>query len=532
MSTDRKNMIEEGRAVLGIEFGSTRIKAVLVDEENVPIAAGSHEWENRLENGLWTYSLEDIWSGLQDCYQDLRRDVKEKYGAELVRLKALGFSAMMHGYMAFDREGKLLIPFRTWRNTNTVQAAEALTELFQYNVPMRWSVAHLYQCILEGEEHVEKLDYVTTLSGYIHWRMTGEKVLGIGDASGMFPIDSDTKDYHQRMVDQFDGLVAKYRYPWKLRDVFPKVLCAGERAGVLTEEGARLLDVSGTLQAGVPVCPPEGDAGTGMTATNSVAVRTGNVSAGTSVFAMIVLEKPLKKLHTEIDMVTTPDGAPVAMAHANNCTSDLNAWVNLFGEFARSAGMEIDRNDLYRVLYEKALEGEPDCGGLLSYGFYSGENIIPITEGRPLFVRMPDSGFNLANFMRAHLYGALGALKIGMDILVKEEQVQIDRIYGHGGLFKTPVVGQRMMAAAMSSPISVLETAGEGGAWGVALLASYMASGKDGETLGDYLSARVFRGNTGACLEPVKEDMEGFEAYIETFKKGLAVEQKAIDCLK
>lgn len=529
---DKKAMIEAGKAVLGIELGSTRIKAVLIDEENEPIATGSHEWENRLENGLWTYSLEDILSGLQDCYQDLRKNVKEAYGAELVRLKALGFSAMMHGYMAFDKEGKLLVPFRTWRNTNTVRAAEALTELFRYNVPMRWSVSHLYQCILDGEPHVADLDYVTTLSGYIHRMMTGERVLGIGDASGMFPIDSAAKDYDQRMVDQFDGLVAGYHYPWKLREIFPKVLCAGEYAGVLTAEGAKLLDVSGTLQPGIPVCPPEGDAGTGMTATNSVAPRTGNVSAGTSVFAMIVLEKPLKKVHTEIDMVTTPDGAPVAMAHANNCTSDLNAWVNLFGEFARSAGVEISRNELYRILYEKALEGEADCGGLLSYGYYSGENIIPITEGRPLFVRTPDSSLTLANFMRAHLYGALGALKIGMDILVKEEEVRIEQIYGHGGLFKTPVVGQRMMAAAMSSPISVLETAGEGGAWGVALLAAFMACRKAEESLGDFLSEKVFRGNTGVSMEPVKEDLEGFEAYTETFKKGLAVEQQAIDSLR
>jgi sugar (pentulose or hexulose) kinase len=527
-----KEIIEAGKAVLGIELGSTRIKAVLINEENRPIASGSHAWENRLEHGLWTYSEEDIRQGLQACYQDLRRDVREKYDTELVHLKALGISAMMHGYMAFDKKGRLLIPFRTWRNTNTGKAAEALTELFQYNIPLRWSISHLYQCILDGEEHVGNLDYLTTLSGYVHWILTGEKVLGVGDASGMFPVDAETGDYRQDMTEKFDALIREYHYPWKLREILPRVLRAGEKAGVLTEEGARLLDGSGTLQPGVPLCPPEGDAGTGMVATNSVAPRTGNVSAGTSVFAMVVLEKPLKKLHTEIDLVTTPDGAPVAMAHANNCTSDLNAWVQLFGEFAECMGRKIDTGELYRLLYEKALEGEPDCGELLSYGYFSGENMIPLTEGRPLFVRMPDSRFNLANFMRAHLYGALSALKIGMDILNKEEHVQIDQIYGHGGLFKTPVVGQRFMAAAMNSPISVLETAGEGGAWGVALLAAYMSCGKEGESLEQFLEDRVFKGSQGTRIEPVKEDLEGFEKYIERFRKGLEVEQKAVERLR
>ncbi len=527
-----KAAIESGKTVLGIEFGSTRIKAVLIGEDNIPIASGAHDWENRLDNGIWTYTLDDIWTGLQDCYAKMLADVKEKYGATIQKIGAMGFSAMMHGYMAFNEKDELLIPFRTWRNTNTVEAAEKLTGLFQYNVPLRWSVAHLYQCILDGEEHVKDVAYFTTLAGYIHWRLTGKKVLGIGDASGMFPIDVEKKDYNERMIQQFNELVADKNYPWNLREIMPKVLVAGEDAGVLTEEGAKLLDVSGQLQAGTPVCPPEGDAGTGMAATNSVAQKTGNVSAGTSVFAMIVLEKDLEKLHTEIDMVTTPAGDLVAMAHANNCTSDLNAWVNLFKEFAEAFGVEVDMTRLFSVLYNKALEGDADCGDLLSYGYYSGENIIPITEGRPLFARTPDSKFNLANFMRTHLYAALGALKIGMDILVKEEHVQIDKIYGHGGLFKTPVVGQRIMAAAMSAPVSVMETAGEGGAWGIALLASYMLNKGADETLAAYLTDKVFAGDEGTKMEPDEKDMEGFEAFIERFKKGLAVEQKAIECLR
>ena len=527
-----KTLIEAGKAVVGIELGSTRIKAVMIDENHQPVATGSYDWENRLDGHIWTYDLEDIWKGLKASYANMAADVKEKYGTEIKSLAGIGFSAMMHGYMAFDKEGTLLVPFRTWRNTITGQAAEELTELFQYNIPQRWSIAHLYQAILNKEEHVKDVAYFTTLSGYIHWQLTGQKVLGVGDASGMFPIDPATSDFYDGMIEKFDKLVEDRGYSWKLREIMPKVLCAGDDAGCLTEEGVKLLDPTGTLQAGIPVCPPEGDAGTGMTATNSVAKRTGNVSAGTSVFAMIVLEKELSKVYTEIDMVTTPSGSPVAMAHANNCTSDLNAWVNILKEYSEAMGMKVDMNTLFGTLYNKALEGDADCGGLLSYGYYSGENIIPIDEGRPVFIRTPNSKFNLANFMRTHLYAALGALKIGMDILVKEEHIQIDKILGHGGLFKTPGVGQRIMAAAMQAPVSVMETAGEGGAWGIALLAAYEVEKAEGETLEDYLDNEVFAGNEGSKMEPVPEDVDGFEKFIEQFKQGLSVEQEAIAKIK
>lgn len=526
-----KELINNGRAVLGIEFGSTRIKSVLIDTEGNPIASGGYEWENQLIDGIWTYSLEEIHKGLTGSYLAMKEDVKKQYGVTLKKLEALGVSAMMHGYLAFDENNQLLVPFRTWRNTYSVEAADKLTEYFQYNVPIRWSVAHLYQSILDGQEHVKDVRYVATLAAYIHWQLTGEKVLGIGDASGMFPIDIEKHDFDMERMDKFDQLIAEKNYPWKLKDIFPKVLCAGDDAGILTKEGALMLDPEGDLVAGVPLCPPEGDAGTGMTATNSVAQRTGNVSAGTSVFAMIVLEKELSKVYPEIDLVTTPSGSLVAMAHANNCTSDLNAWVSLFKEVTDAFGVEVDMNQLFGTLYNKALEGDADCGELLSYGYYSGENIIPITEGRPLFVRMPDSKFTLANFMRTHLYAALGAMKIGMDILAQED-VKIDKILGHGGLFKTPVVGQRIMAAAMNAPVSVMETAGEGGAWGIAVLASYLVNKEEQETLEDFLDKKIFRGEEGVRIEPVKEDVEGFEVFIERFKKGLDIEQSAIKNLR
>lgn len=526
-----KEVIESGKTVLGLEFGSTRIKAVLIDEEHHPIASGDHEWENRLDNGIWTYTLDDIWTGLCDSYGKMAKDVKEKYDVILTDIGAIGFSAMMHGYMAFDKDGKLLVPFRTWRNSTTGQSAKALTELFQYNIPERWSIAHLYQAILNEEEHVKDIDYITTLAGYIHWKLTGEKVLGVGDASGMFPIDPETKDYDQKKINKFDALIAEKGYGWKLREILPKVLVAGEKAGNLTEEGAKLLDVSGNLKAGIPLCAPEGDAGTGMAATNSVAKRTGNVSAGTSVFAMVVLERELKKVYPEIDLVTTPDGSLVGMVHANNCTSDLNAWVGLFREFAENFGIEVDMNQLFGTLYNKALEGDADCGGLLSYGYLSGENITGVIEGRPMFVRSPESKFNLANFMRSHLFTALGALKVGMDILLKEEGVEIDSILGHGGLFKTKGVGQGILAAAINTPVSVMETAGEGGPWGMALLASYMIHKEEGETLGEYLTKKVFAGAQGTSMEPDPKDVEGFEVFIERYKKGIAIEQAAVDHL-
>ena len=441
---DTKKQIEEGKVVLGIEFGSTRIKAVLIDGKHHPIASGSHEWENQLVDGVWTYSIDAIWNGLQDCYQDMKKDVQEKYGVKVTKLAAIGFSAMMHGYMAFDKDDKILVPFRTWRNAITEEASEKLTDLFRYNIPQRWSVAHLYQAILNGEEHVKDICFQTTLAGYIHWMLTGKKVLGVGDASGMFPIDIATGKFDAKMVSQFDEAIADKGYPWKLMDIFPEVLSAGEDAGTLTQEGAKLLDTDGDLEAGVPLCPPEGDAGTGMVATNSVARRTGNVSAGTSVFSMVVLEKELSKVYKELDLVTTPSGDLVAMVHCNNCTSDLNAWVNIFREFAESFGMDVDMNQLYGTLYKKAMEGDANGGNLLAYNYISGENITEMEEGRPLFVRTPNSKFNLANFMRVNLYSALASLKIGMDLLLKEEKVAVDKLLGHGGLFKTKGVGQQI----------------------------------------------------------------------------------------
>lgn len=530
-----KEAIQKGQTALGIEFGSTRIKGVLVDENNTPIASGSHDWENQLENGVWTYSEEAIWKGLQDCYQKLAADVKAQYGVELETIGAIGFSAMMHGYMPFNKEGKLLVPFRTWRNTITGQASEALTELFSYHIPQRWSIAHLYQAILNGEEHVKDITFVSTLAGYIQWQLTGEKVVGIGEASGMFPIDTDTKDYNEKMIEQFDEAIAEKGFEWKLKDVLPKVLIAGEKAGTLTAEGAKLLDPTGKLAAGIPVCPPEGDAGTGMVATNSIAKRTGNVSAGTSVFAMIVLEKELSKVYDAIDLVTTPTGNLVAMVHCNNCTSDLNAWVNIFKEFAESFGMKVDMNDLFGTLYRKALEGDDECGGLLAYNYFSGEHITGFEEGRPLFVRTPESKFNLANFMRVHLFTALGALKTGLDILMKQENVQVDEIFGHGGLFKTKEVGQKILAAAINAPVSVMETASEGGAWGIAVLAEYMRSKLEGtnkdQTLDDYLLTKVFAGQKGSKVSPDAKDVEGFNAFIERYTKGLAIEKAAVESL-
>lgn len=524
-----RQAIEEAKTALGIEFGSTRIKAVLVGKDNAPIAQGDHEWENRLENGIWTYSLDDVWTGLQDCYAKLAADVKKQYGVTLTRVGAIGFSAMMHGYMVFDKSGGLLVPFRTWRNTMTEEASAKLTEAFSYHIPQRWSIAHLYQAILNKEAHVPQVDYMTTLDGYVHWKLTGEKVLGVGEASGMFPIDLETKNYDAGMVSKFNELVSEEGFSWKLADIMPKVLLAGDRGGVLTEEGAKLLDVSGNLEAGIPLCPPEGDAGTGMTATNSITPRTGNISAGTSVFTMVVMEKDLKEVHEEIDLVTTPAGDLVGMVHCNNCTSDLNAWVNLFKESLASFGCKPDMNEIYGTLYRKALEGDADCGGLMAYNYFSGETITGFEEGRPLFVRTPDAKFNLANFMRVHLYTALGAIKVGMDILTKEEGVQIDSMLGHGGLYKTPGVGQRITAAALNTPVSVMETAGEGGAWGMALLASYMLNKADGETLDDYLNDQVFAGDKGVRMEPDEKDAAGFDAFIEKYKKGLPMERAAVE---
>ncbi len=523
-----KETIQQGKAILGIEFGSTRIKAVLIDQENKPIAQGSHEWENQLVDGLWTYSVEAIWYGLQDCYANLRKEVLDKYDCEIEILAAIGFSAMMHGYMAFNKNQNILVPFRTWRNTNTAKAAAELSELFVYNIPLRWSISHLYQCILDNEEHVTDIDFITTLAGYIHWQVTGEKVLGIGDASGMLPIDPQTRDYSADMVSKFDKLVEPKGFSWKLLDILPKVKLAGENAGFLTAEGAKKLDISGHLKAGIPVCPPEGDAGTGMVATNAVKQRTGNVSAGTSSFSMIVLEKDLSKPYEMIDMVTTPDGSLVAMVHCNNCTSDLNAWVNLFKEYQQLLGVPVDMNEVFGKLYNNALTGDADCGGLIAYNYISGEPVTGLAEGRPMFVRSANDKFNLANFMRANLYASVGVLKIGNDILFNDEKVKVDRITGHGGLFKTKGVGQRVLAAAINSPISVMETAGEGGAWGIALLGSFLVNNPEAKTLAGWLEDCVFAGNTGEEIAPTAEDVAGFNKWIENYKRGLAIEQAAV----
>lgn len=523
-----QDIITSGKAVLGIEFGSTRIKAVLIDEENKPIAQGSHEWENRLVDGLWTYSIEDIWRGLQDCYANLRQEVLTLYNVEITKLAAIGVSAMMHGYMAFDKEGEILVPFRTWRNTNTGEAAKVLSELFNYNIPLRWSISHLYQCILNNEKHVKDITFLTTLAGYIHWKITGEKVLGIGDASGMLPIDPETKTYNSTMVGKFDELVSGKGLPWKISDILPAPLVAGEGAGCLTPEGAAIIDISGHLAPGIPVCPPEGDAGTGMVATNAVRQRTGNVSAGTSSFSMIVLEKDLSKPSEMIDMVTTPDGSLVAMVHCNNCTSDLNAWVNIFKEYQQLLGVQVDMNELFSKLYNHAMTGDADCGGLVSYNYFSGEHITGAAEGRPLLVRSAADSFSLANLMRAHLYASVAVLKLGNDVLFNEEKVQVDRLTGHGGLFKTPGVGQRVLAAALNTPISVMETAGEGGAWGIALLAAFLVKNDAGQTLPEFLDNVVFAGKTGVEIAPDPKDVEGFNRYIEHYKADLPVEYAAI----
>ena len=523
-----KEQIAAGQTYLGIELGSTRIKAVLIGSDHAPIASGDHGWENRLEDGVWTYHMEDVWAGLQDAYAKLKADVATKYGVALTKVAAMGFSAMMHGYVALGKDDQLLVPFRTWRNTITGQAAEALTQRFQFNIPQRWSIAHLYQAMLNGEAHVKDIAYLTTLAGYVHYKLTGRKVLGVGEASGMFPIDSAKCDYNEGMLASFDALASEGGYPWKLRDILPGVLSAGEDAGTLTAEGAKLLDPTGSLQAGIPLCPPEGDAGTGMAATNAVAERTGNVSAGTSVFAMIVLEKALSKVYPEIDMVTTPTGKPVAMVHCNNCTNEINAWANVFQGLLTALGQTPDMNALYTAMFQSAAQGAADAGGLVLYNYLSGEPITGLEEGRPLLVRSPEATLDFANFMRAQLYSALATLKLGMDILAGEH-VALDRLLGHGGFFKTPVVGQRIMAAAAGAPVSVMETAGEGGPWGMALLAAYRVRKAEGQTLEDYLENEVFAGQPVTTLSPEAADVEGFNAFIRRYSAGLAVERSAVE---
>lgn len=526
-----KRAIIDGKTFLGIEFGSTRIKAVLIDMKHNPIATGSHGWENKHENSLWTYSLDDIWIGLRDCYAKLVKDVAEKYNVGLEVIGGMGVSAMMHGYMAFDKEDNLLVPFRTWRNTITGEASSKLTKLFEFNIPQRWSVAHLYQAILNKEEHIKSIDHLTTLAGYIHTQLTGEKILGIGDASGVFPIDDNTHHYNSRMLNQFDKLTKENDISWSISDILPEILPAGKNAGTLSEQGARLLDPKGKLKAGIPFCPPEGDAGTGMVATNAVKQRTGNVSAGTSIFAMVVLEKALSKVYPEIDIVTTPAGDAVAMVHCNNCLGDMDAWVKLLGDAASLLGAEFDVNTLYSKLYNHALEGDEDCGKLLSYNYISGEHVTGFEEGCPLFVRTPNSNFNLSNFIRTHLYSACASLKIGIKILIEEEGVEVDSLTGHGGFFKQANIGRKVMSTAMDVPITTMATAGEGGPWGMAILAEYMIN-KNNENLADYLSNKVFADSESVTIKPVAKDVEGFNKFIKDYQACLAVEKVAVQNFK
>ena len=517
--------VKKGDTALGIELGSTRIKAVLIGPDHAPIATGAYDWENRLENGVWTYHLEDVWTGIQAAFRELREEVQSRCGVPLTTLGAMGVSAMMHGYLPFDQNGEQLCEFRTWRNTITEAEAQELTQLFQFNIPQRWSIAHLYRAIRQGEAHVKDIAFLTTLEGYVHWKLTGKKVLGVGEAAGMFPLD-ETGRFHPRMVAQFDEILQQRNIPWRLEDILPEILVAGDPAGELTPEGAKLLDPTGALQAGIPLCPPEGDAGTGMTATNSVSARTGNVSAGTSIFAMVVLEHPLSQVHPEIDMVATPAGLPAAMVHCNTCTSDLDAWVKLFAELLNSAGAQLPKSQLYDLLYHKALEGAADCGGVVSYNCYSGEPVIHLEEGRPLLMRLPDSQLTLGNFMRAQLYAAMATLRLGMEILYGEH-VALEKLYGHGGLFKTKGVGQRLMAGALGVPVAVMETAGEGGPWGMALLAMYRKNRRPGDTLERYLQEQVFAQAKGEELPPDPADAAGFAAYLQRYQAGLAVERAA-----
>ncbi|PJG85485.1 xylulokinase [Conservatibacter flavescens] len=518
-------LIENGEAYLGIELGSTRIKSVLIDKKGTILATGGFNWENHFIDGIWTYSLDEVWTGVAQSYQALANNIKKQYGITLTRLKAMGVSAMMHGYIPFDQHSNQLAEFRTWRNNNAAEAADQLTDILNFNIPHRWSIAHLYQAMLNKEEHVGKIDFMTTLAGYVHWQLTGEKVLGIGDVSGMFPIDNHTRNYDAKMVQIFNNLVAERQYSWKLEQILPTVLVAGQPAGMLTEKGAKLLDPSGNLQAGCPLCPPEGDAGTGMMATNSIQVKTGNVSAGTSAFAMVVLEKPLSKVYRDLDMVTTPAGDPVAMAHSQNCSSDLNAWLQLFKQVLNTFNTEVSTDMLYEKLFEQALSAEPSGGGLLSYCFYSGEHGVDLTTGCPLFLHPAQAEFNLANFILVQLYTAFGAMKLGMDTLTKTEQVNIDKIYAHGGLFKSKGVAQKVLSAALNVPVAVLETAGEGGAWGIALLAAYMDQTEN--TLAEYLDNLIFANSVDNIVQAEPHWVAGYETFIQRYQAGLAVERAA-----
>lgn len=522
-----KMKIESGDTSLGIELGSTRVKAILIDDTFRVIASGESEWENELNvDGYWTYSEKLIWEKLQEAYSNLVINIKNEYNISLVTVGSIGFSAMMHGYIALDQEGELLVPFRTWRNGNTDQATKVLSQLFEFNIPHRWSVAHLYQAVLNQESHLSDINQITTLAGYIHWKLTGERVLGIGDASGMFPIDPKINQFNAHMLSQFNELIKDKNYPWSIEDVLPKVLVAGEHAGALSEQGAKLLDVSGRLESGISLAPPEGDAGTGMVATNSIKKGTANVSAGTSAFAMVVLDKDLKHVYPEIDIVTTPTGAEVAMVHTNNCTSEINYWMSLFKEVFDVMGIEISMSDLFEKLFKHSSKSDDDMGELLVYGFHSGENIINVEEGRPMLVRNPNGNFNLANFIKANLYSAFATMKIGMDILLEKENINIAETIAHGGIFKTPKVAQSILAAVMESAVTVMDTASEGGAWGIAILASYLNESKQ-LNLEEYLDTKVFNNVESTTIEPIAENIEHYKVYIDRFVSALKLEQDA-----
>jgi len=523
-----KSWIEHGDTSLGIELGSTNIKAVLIGKDYSPIVSGSFEWESTLEDNNWTYALNEVWDGLQNVYKEISDEIKKEYNITLKKIGIIGFSGMMHGYLPFDDSGNQLTAFRTWRNTTTEQSATELSELFEFNIPQRWSIAHLYQAILNNEDHVQDVEFITTLAGYVHWRLTGEKVLGIGEAAGMFPIDSETKEYNNQMLNQFEKHISDYEFNWKLKEILPEIILAGENAGTLSDNGAKLLDPTGTLEQGIPLAPPEGDAGTGMVATNSVSVRTGNVSAGTSIFSMVVLEEELSDYYTEIDMVTTPTGIPVAMIHCNNFTSDINDWLSMFEEFIISLGLDIDTNELFTTFFNKAMKADDDNGNLMNFNYYTGEPITEFEEGRPLFVRMPNSNFNLSNFARTLIYSSLATLKIGMEILTEKENVSVEVIVGHGGFFNTKDVGQQIMADALKTSVSLMKTAGEGGPWGMALLGAYTLDNPKEKTLEEFLETQVFVKESMNTTTPSIIGQENFDVFIERYKKSLDIERSAV----
>lgn len=535
MGYDQKSIrtaIQNGKTYLGIELGSTRIKSVLIGADYKSLASGGYGWENKLIDGIWTYDLKDVWIGLRESYRSLVSEVENLYGTSLEKVAAIGISGMMVGYLVFDKNDRQLIPFRTWRNTITAEASKQLTQLFGFNIPQRWSIAHLYQALLNNESHINKIAFLTTLAGYVHWRITGHRVVGVGDASGILPVDAQTCNYDVKMVGLFNKILVENGIEWKLEDILPKPLAGGKPAGQLSDEGASLLDPTGRLLPGIQLCPPEGDGITGMVATNCIAPGTANISAGTSIFTLIILDKIPKNVHPDIEFLATPEGRPAAMVHASTCTSDLDAWVGLFREFKNLINADLDDSQLYEILYNNGLQGDSDAGGLLAYNYLAGEHLTLFEEGRPLFVRHPNSRFTLANFMRAHLYAAVATFRIGLDHLLTQEGVKITHVLGHGGFFKTERIGQRIMAAAINAPVAVMETAGECGAWGIALLAAFQDQKKFSETLVDFLENRVFSGETKKTVFPNPSDVEGFNSFMKRFKLGLPIQRAAVDQIK